>query len=129
MDKMLIVDDSETARMFIRLCLEIAGCRGWGVVEAEDGADALRVIAENDVRFVVTDLNMPGIDGVELLQRLRADIRWQQLPVFVITSVQHPAMEKKLQDLHVTAVLPKPVSPATMTDALKRIGILQGGGA
>lgn len=121
MKRVIIADDSATARMFVRKCLEIAGCRDAEFIEAGNGSEALEVIEGWGSDLLVTDLNMPGVDGVELVKKIRADKRYQNLPIIVITSANNPAKEKELVGLGATAVLAKPISPATMVQILGKI--------
>lgn len=122
MRRIVIVDDSETARMFQRRCLEIAGCQGDQFVEAASGEEAMAALNAGPTDLLVTDLVMSGLGGEELLRRLRADPRWRDLPVLVITSVHNPAREQELCALGATAVLAKPVSPLIMAKTLKALG-------
>jgi chemosensory pili system protein ChpA (sensor histidine kinase/response regulator) len=79
----LVVDDSLTVRRATRRLLEREGCR---VALAKDGIEALQRLEEETPALLLTDLEMPRLDGFDLLRRLRADPRWQALPVIVITS-------------------------------------------
>lgn len=121
MNRIVIVDDSGTARMFIRKCLEIAGCAEAEFHEASDGQQALEIVEERTPDLVVTDLTMPGMDGMALLKALRGDPRWNEVPVVVITSAKNPAREDELRRSGAAAVLAKPVSPAVMMSALEAL--------
>jgi two-component system, chemotaxis family, chemotaxis protein CheY len=123
MRHIIIADDSATARMFVRRCMEIAGCRGDKFIEAADGKEVLDALeaTQDEIDMVVTDLNMPVMDGEELLRRLRQDRRWRSIPILVITSAQNPAKETELMSLNATAVLSKPISPPKIVDILKQI--------
>ena len=82
--KVLVVEDSFTVRQLQRSILEAAGYR---VSMARDGRDALQRLAdEHDIALVVTDVEMPELDGLELVKALRADPRTQSLPVIVVTT-------------------------------------------
>lgn len=118
MKRVIIADDSQTARMFIRRCLEIAGLRGSEFVEVEGGEQALQQLPA-DILF--TDLTMKGIDGTELVRRVRAEARFNGMPVIVITSAKNPAKERQLLDLGAAAVLGKPISPATVSQMLRTL--------
>jgi two-component system chemotaxis sensor kinase CheA len=83
--KVLVVEDSFTVRQLQRSILEAAGYR---VSTARDGRDALNRLAdEDDIALVLTDVEMPEMDGIELVQALRADPRTQSLPVVVVTTL------------------------------------------
>jgi chemosensory pili system protein ChpA (sensor histidine kinase/response regulator) len=79
----LVVDDSLTVRRVTQRLLEREGYR---VAVAKDGQQALELLAQEQPALVLTDLEMPRLDGFDLLHRLRADARWRDLPVIVITS-------------------------------------------
>src|SRR5579884_1881804 len=82
--KVLVVDDSFTLRELQRRILERAG---YDVVLAEDGDDALKVLADDDgVEVLVTDIDMPNLDGFGLVEAVRADGRYTSLPVIIVTS-------------------------------------------
>ncbi|MBN2429363.1 MAG: response regulator [Deltaproteobacteria bacterium] len=119
MQHILIADDSRTARLFIKKCLEIIGLEEVSVTEAVNGAEALDLIKKGAFDLLITDLNMPEMDGQDLLRRIKASPKTTDLPVLVITSVGNPAKEKELLSLGALAVLTKPVTPADMLDTLE----------
>jgi two-component system, chemotaxis family, chemotaxis protein CheY len=120
--RILIADDSATARMFLQRCLEIAGCRDAEFIEAANGAEALELLGgDGTVDLVVTDLTMPEMDGMELLDRIQASPKLHGIPVIVVTSAKNPARREKLESMGVAAVLGKPISPATVADTLADI--------
>jgi two-component system chemotaxis response regulator CheY len=108
--RILIIDDSRTARMFIRQCFEIAGFADCEFLEASQGEEALAVMKEQpDLALVITDINMPVKDGISMLQDMRASESLKHVPVVVITSTQSAAREAELKPLNVAAILAKPV--------------------
>lgn len=119
MKRIVIADDSMTARMFIRRCLTIIGLSETTIVEAENGRDALARLKEEETDLLITDLNMPVMDGEVLLKWVKANPRLTDLPVLVITSAGNPAKEAQLLALGAIAVLNKPVSPAVLHQKLQ----------
>ena len=117
--RIAIVDDSGTARMFIRRCLEIAGFREAEIIEAENGRDALEKIRQTPVDLLLTDLTMPVMDGLTLLKWLKANPKFSELPVLVVTSAGNPAREEELLRLGAMGVLNKPISPARLNQLLQ----------
>jgi len=118
MKKIVIVDDSSTARMFIRRCLEIAGCKDTQFLEAANGEEALAILKKEPVDFVVADINMPVLDGTGLLKRIKSSPKLHMLPVVIVSSASNPAQEQELLKLGAHAVLNKPVSPAQFIAAI-----------
>ena len=123
----LIVDDSETSRMIIRRCFMMTGDEESTFLEAEDGIHALSTLAETSVDLIVTDLNMPRMDGVTLVRKLRKGERTKTVPVVVISSMGSDHLVQELRDLDVTAVIRKPLTPAKVREALQIPGVPQGG--
>ena len=119
--KILIADDSATARFFCIRCLGAAGCLDAEFIEVADGAEALALINEQKFDLLVTDLMMPGIDGIELLRRVKDNEATAYLPVIVVSSAGNPAQEEKLKNLGAIAVLGKPVKPGALASATETI--------
>lgn len=120
MKKILIVDDSATARMFVRRCLEIAGFKDALFDEVGDGVKALEKMKTEKFDILFSDLTMPQMDGFELLKAVKADPLLQDTAVFIISSAGNPATEKKLLVEGALAVLKKPVSPAGLVPVVAR---------
>ena len=119
MKQIILVDDSQTSRMVIKRCLEIIGLAEASFCEASNGAEALSKLQEMpNVDLLVTDLNMPVMDGEALLKELQGNPKLSTIPVLVITSAGNPAKETALQSLGAYAVLNKPVSPAALLSKL-----------
>ncbi|HTH13825.1 MAG TPA: response regulator [Spirochaetia bacterium] len=114
----LIVDDSETSRMIIRKCFTMTGDEDATFLEAQDGIHALSALGSQAIDLVVTDLNMPRMDGITLLRKLRKGERTQDLPVVVISSMGNDHLDQELKDLRVTAIIRKPLTPVKVREAL-----------
>lgn len=121
MKRIVIADDSATARMVIRRCLEIIGLGDAVMVEVPNGREALARLKEEPADLLVTDLNMPIMDGETLLKWVKGSPKLTTVPVVVITSAGNPAKSALLTELGAFAVLDKPISPATL---LKQLGSL-----
>jgi two-component system, chemotaxis family, chemotaxis protein CheY len=117
--RIVIADDSSMARAFARKCLEIAGYRDAEFVEAKNGDEAVNLLREKRADLLVTDLNMPVLDGLQVVRRVSASPKLNGMPVIVITSAANPAMKQQLLDAGATCVLSKPVSPADIAEAVK----------
>ena len=85
--KILVVDDSRTMRRMLRKALGAMGYTSSGIIEASDGADALSKLREHDfdIDIVLSDWNMPNMDGLSLLRRLRSGERTNRIPVIMVT--------------------------------------------
>lgn len=115
----LIVDDSATSRMIVQRCIEMAGIEVGSFVCAENGLDALALLrTKNDIDLVVTDLNMPKMDGRAFARIVKADPVFGKLALVVVSSIADGDAEAELRGLGAAAVVKKPVSPAKMSEAL-----------
>jgi two-component system chemotaxis response regulator CheY len=83
---LLIVDDSVVMRKMLIRSLEMSGLSIDIVHEAGDGLEALRILASHEVDLVLVDINMPGMSGDELIDRIRADARTAALPIVVVST-------------------------------------------
>ena len=117
----LVVDDSGTARMIIKQCLAIIGLKDKKYLEASNGRDAVEVLKQSSVDLVVTDLNMPVMDGEALLLEIKGSTDWKKIPVIVITSTSNDVREKTLREVGAEAVISKPVNPAVLHAAWQKI--------
>ncbi len=119
--KILIADDSGTARMFIKQCLEISITEDVEFFEAENGQEALKLMKTEAVDLLVTDLNMPVLDGRELIRRISASPKMNGTPMMVITSSGNEARKQELLDLGAKVVLRKPVNPMKISEGLEAV--------
>jgi len=118
MKRIIVADDSTTARMFIKRCLQIVGFADAEIIEAEHGKEALTAAKAQKVDLLLTDLNMPVMDGETLIKWVKASPKLCDLPIVVITSAGNPAKEAQLLEMGAHRVLNKPVSPPMMMEAL-----------
>ncbi len=119
MKRIVIADDSSTARMFIKRCLDIIGLGDAEIVEAEHGKEALAAAKAEPTDLLLTDLNMPVMDGETLLKWVKASPKLCEMPVVIITSAGNPAKEQELLELGALKVLNKPVAPPMLMEALE----------
>ena len=107
--QVLVVDDDASARMLLRAVLEK---KGWDVVEAQDGLDALDLMRkEESIGLVVVDLDMPRMDGLELIWAIRGSPRLSHLPVIVVTGETEEILETQLIEEGADDYIHKPVDP------------------
>ncbi len=114
----LVVDDSAFARSFVIRSLSICGLENAEYREAENGEEALSIIKSGNIDLVFTDLNMPDMTGEELLEKIKSNPSYVDLPVVVITSLKNPAKEKSLLSNKAMAVLEKPISLVQLNNVL-----------
>lgn len=106
MSRVLIVEDEAISQKLFAMQLQRGGHT---VLHASDGASALRLLEEEPVDLVITDLNMPVMDGITLLQELRADPRFRDLPVIVLTASTQTVDRRKAFTYDAADFLVKPV--------------------
>ncbi|MBN2802639.1 MAG: response regulator [Deltaproteobacteria bacterium] len=121
MKKVLIADDSGMARTFIKRTLEMVMTEEAVYIEAVNGRDALEKMKDDPPDLLVTDLNMPELDGAQLLKRIIASPKLHGTPSIVITSLDNEAKHKELKGYGVTAILGKPVDPGQLSATLEKI--------
>ncbi|MCU1327804.1 MAG: hypothetical protein JWN34_3174 [Bryobacterales bacterium] len=114
----LIVDDDEDLRVLARKALTRAG---YGVIEAEDGATGLAMLRTNHPDLLLLDINMPGLDGFEVLRLIRENAETADLPVIVLTAQGDEESAKRSFEQGATDFLAKPFSPPQL-DARVRSG-------
>ena len=103
--RILTVDDSRSFRMLIGHSLKEAG---YDVVEAADGEEGLAKLEREEVDLVITDLNMPGIDGIEFIRRLRASESGSDLPVILLTTEEGDELIDEAESAGATGWIVKP---------------------
>jgi len=117
----LIVEDSENSAATIEIAL--LGIPGLSVLRAPSGLEALRILREPgcDVQAIITDLNMPRMDGFELIQQVRADGRTAAVPIIVVSADTDPATPERVARMKVDAFFAKPFSPAQVRRKLEQL--------
>ena len=101
----MVVDDSETIRKFLSFALRTLG---FSVVAARDGMDALEKLSQNKVDLVITDLNMPNMDGFEFLKALREDTQYCRVPIIILSSLSGSQEIEMGMQLGASSYLVKP---------------------
>ena len=118
MARVLVVDDEPDVLLLCRLNLEQ---RGHQVLEAPNGDEALDLAREGGLDLVVLDLMLPGIDGYQVLQALRADDRTSGIPVLVLTAKSLQADRERSRQLGAAAFLTKPFLPDELCDMVDEV--------
>jgi CheY-like chemotaxis protein len=117
----LIVEDSENSAAMLEMAF--MGIPGVTVMQVASGIEALRVLdaPATKVQAVVTDLNMPRMDGFELIRRIRGDLRLRATPIIVVSADTDPETPQRVAALGVDAFFPKPFSPAQVRRTLEQL--------
>jgi len=116
--KILVVDDDKTTRKLLSLFLK---AKQYEVVTAENGLDAMEKLGTESINLVITDMNMPYMDGIELTKNLRNDENWKNIPIVMVTTEADEDERKKAVEAGVDDYLVKPANAEQITDSIKRI--------
>ena len=117
--KVLVVDDFSTMRRIIKNLLRDLGFTN--ISEADDGNTALPMLKDGNFDFVVTDWNMPGMQGIDLLKAIRADARLSGIPVLMVTAEAKKEQIVMAAQAGVNGYIVKPFTAATLSTKLDKI--------
>ncbi|MBE7939284.1 MULTISPECIES: response regulator [Ramlibacter] len=118
MTSVLAVDDSASMRAMLASTLRQAG---YDVVEAVDGLDALEKLQGRPVDVVLTDHNMPRMDGVELTRSLRGQEKFRRLPILILTTDSDDRTKQAGREAGATGWLAKPFDPARLIATIRKV--------
>ena len=116
--KILIVDDDPTTRKLIGLFLK---AKGYTVSYAENGLDGIEKIGMENPNLIITDLNMPYMDGIEFVKSIRADPARADIPILMVTTEADPEERELALSVGVNGYLVKPVTAETVTQNIRHI--------
>ncbi len=116
--KIMVVDDCQTTRKLLGHYLK---SRGYSVVFAENGLDALEKLGSETVNLIMTDLNMPYMDGMELIKTLRSDPNLSELPILMVTTENDDLERKKALEMGADGYVVKPVTGDAIAENIKAI--------
>ncbi len=114
----LTVDDSPSMRALLLAALQK---EGFIVEQAEDGQEALEWLAQNDVDVVITDINMPRLDGFGLIEQLRASARHADRPILVLSTESSQEKKSRARNAGATGWIVKPFDAEKLATAVRRI--------
>lgn len=118
MQSVLVVDDSPSIRTLVDHVLASAG---FNVVLAEDGVEALNYAQENTVDLVLTDINMPNLDGIGLIKALRALQNYKYVPLLVLTTESGTDKKMEGKSAGATGWIVKPFDPEQLVAIVKKV--------
>ncbi len=103
------------------LVFALARVRGLHVVEADDGVDALRRLNSGQFDLLITDINMPIMDGLKLVARVRKDERHKHMPIVVVTTESAEEDRQRAENLGANAFITKPIQAPDVVNTIKRL--------
>jgi two-component system chemotaxis response regulator CheY len=110
-ETVLIVDDSAMMRKIVIRALSVAGLEFKAVLEAADGNEGLEVLKANKVQLIMCDINMPGMNGLEMLRAMRTQNIGGGIPVVMVTTESSPERVREAVAAGASAYIRKPFSP------------------
>ncbi|MFM9942567.1 MAG: response regulator [Hyphomicrobiaceae bacterium] len=114
----LTVDDSRTMRDMLKLALVDAGYR---VVQASDGMHGLEVLSEAAPDVIITDINMPRLDGFGFIEDVRRNWRFRAVPILVLTTESDAEKKNRARQAGATGWIVKPFDPSKLVAAVRRV--------
>lgn len=117
----LIVDDSPAMRKFIRRVLTLCGLEIGECLDAGDGQEALDILRTNWVDIVLTDINMPNMNGEQFMQRMATDPLLRSIPVLLISTDRSDARHERMLGLGAKDYITKPFLPEQLGDTMSRL--------
>lgn len=120
--KILVLDDSRTIRTSVKYTLKK---NGYEILLAENGKEGLEVLEENSgmsdrPKMIITDINMPKMDGIEFIKNVKKDRRFKFIPILVLTTESQAEMKNKGKKAGAAGWLVKPFSPKQLTGVVKK---------
>ena len=116
--KIMTVEDSTSLREMISFVLRE---EGYDVLEAEDGQDALTKLNGSEIDMVITDLNMPVMNGIELTRSLRANPTYKFIPIVFLTTESQVQKKDAAKEAGATGWIVKPFKPEQLLKVIKRV--------
>jgi len=114
----MTVDDSASVRQMVSFTLKQAG---YEVVEAKDGQDALDKLGASSVNMLITDLNMPKIDGIKLIRKVREKPESRFMPIIMLTTESQDSKKKEGRAAGATGWIVKPFKPEQLLAVIKKV--------
>ncbi len=114
----LTVDDSRTMRDMLKRALDDAG---FHVLQAEDGVEGLEILARENPDVVVTDINMPRLDGFGFIEAVRRDLSRRTMPILVLTTEVDGEKKRRAKNAGATGWIVKPFDPEKLVAAIRRV--------
>lgn len=114
----MTVDDSASVRQMVSFTLKN---EGYEVTEAIDGVDALAKLSQQSVDMVLTDLNMPNMDGIELIKQIRANPNFKFIPIIFLTTESQQEKKQQGKQAGATGWIVKPFKPEQLVGVIRKV--------
>jgi two-component system chemotaxis response regulator CheY len=116
--RILVVDDDKTTRKMLSLILK---SKGYDVVTAENGMDGLQKLGLEQINLILTDMNMPYMDGIEFTKQVRANPDFSDIPIVMLTTEADEEEKQRAYKAGVDDYLVKPATAEQIVDSMKKI--------
>jgi two-component system chemotaxis response regulator CheY len=120
---LLIVDDSPAIRKILQRVLLQADVPVGTIYEAGDGVQAIQILESESIHLILTDVNMPNMDGLQLLSQLKASEQWKHLPVIMVTTEGGHAKVMEAVELGASGYVRKPFTPFQIREKLAALNL------
>ncbi len=117
--KILVVEDSPTMRQLISFALK--RLKGAEIVEAADGVEGLKKLNSDTFDLIITDINMPVMDGLKLISLVRRDVKYRNIPIMVITTEGGAEDRERALALGANAYITKPIQAGNVLEVAKSL--------
>jgi len=117
--KILVVEDSPTMRQLISFALK--RLRDAEIMEAADGVEGLKKLNSESFNLIITDINMPVMDGLKLISLIRRDIKYRSIPIMVITTEGGAEDRERALALGANAYITKPIQAGSVLEVVKSL--------
>lgn len=118
MKNILIVDDSESIRELVGLTLESAGYK---VHKGSDGLEAIQLLDGREINLVITDLNMPNMDGIQLIREIRKKNGYATIPILLLTTESQASKKEEAKSAGATGWIVKPFVQEKLLEVVKKV--------
>ncbi|MDH5300950.1 MAG: response regulator [Gammaproteobacteria bacterium] len=118
MAKIMVVDDSDTLRKVVSMALVSAG---YEVIEACDGKDALSKLTGEKINLIISDVNMPNMDGITFVKEVKKLANYKFTPIIMLTTESEEGKKQEGKDAGAKAWVVKPFKPDQMLDAVQKL--------
>ncbi|HWR72769.1 MAG TPA: response regulator [Nitrospirota bacterium] len=116
--KIMVVDDSASMRQMVSFTL---GQEGFEIIEAANGGEALKKLDKETVHMLITDLNMPELDGISLVRIVRKNPAYKFIPIIILTTVSGSESRQEGKAAGATGWMVKPFKPEELIAAVKKV--------